>query len=131
MARPRPGRLSLMHASSTCSRNARLRAGVRAGLPFAIAGSVVAMSFGVVAQGAGFSAGAAIAMSVIVFAGSAQFTAIAILSQGGTIAAAVLGAALVNSRFLPMGVALGPSLPGGPLRRAAQGQTVVDASWAI
>jgi 4-azaleucine resistance transporter AzlC len=116
------------HAQSV---NARLRAGVRAGLPFAIAGSLVAMSFGVVAQGAGLSAGAAIAMSAIVFAGSAQFTAIAILSQGGTVAAAVLGAALVNSRFLPMGVALGPSLPGGPLRRAAQGQTIVDASWAI
>jgi predicted branched-subunit amino acid permease len=37
----------------------------------------------------------------------------------------------MNSRFLPMGVALAPSLPGGPLRRAAQGQTVVDASWAL
>jgi branched chain amino acid efflux pump len=106
-------------------------AGVRAGFPFAIAGGLLALSFGVVAQGAGLSAGAAIAMSAIVFAGSAQFTAIAILSQGGTVAAAVLGAALVNSRFLPMGVALGPSLPGGPLRRAAQGQTIVDASWAI
>ena len=70
-------------------------------------------------------------MSAIVFAGSAQFTAVAILLQGGTVAAAVLAAALVNSRFLPMGVALGPSLPGGPVRRAIQGQTVVDASWAI
>jgi 4-azaleucine resistance transporter AzlC len=120
-----------MDESHAESRNRRLRQGLRAGLPFAIAASVVAMSFGVVAQGAGLSAGAAIAMSAIVFAGSAQFTAIAILSQGGTVAAAVLGAALVNSRFLPMGVALGPSLPGGPLRRAAQGQTVVDASWAI
>jgi predicted branched-subunit amino acid permease len=70
-------------------------------------------------------------MSAIVFAGSAQFTAIAILTQGGTVAAAVLGAALVNSRFLPMGVAIGPSLPGGPVRRALQGQTIVDASWAI
>ena len=83
------------------------------------------------AESAGFSAGAAIAMSAIVFAGSAQFTAVAILLQGGTVAAAVLAAALVNSRFLPMGVALGPSLPGGPIRRAIQGQTVVDASWAI
>ena len=40
-------------------------------------------------------------------------------------------AGLMNSRFLAMGAALGPSLPGGPLRRAAQGQTVVDASWAM
>jgi predicted branched-subunit amino acid permease len=30
-----------------------------------------------------------------------------------------------------MGTALAPSLPGGPLKRAAQGQTVVDASWAL
>jgi predicted branched-subunit amino acid permease len=70
-------------------------------------------------------------MSVIVFAGSAQFTAIAILGAGGTVGAAVVAGALINSRFLPMGVALGPSLPGGPLRRAAQGQAIVDASWAI
>jgi len=113
------------------TRNEQLRAGVRAGMPFAIAGSLLALSFGVVAQGAGMSALAAIAMSVIVFAGSAQFTAISILAAGGTPGAAVLAATLVNSRFLPMGVALGPSLPGGPLRRAAQGQAVVDASWAI
>jgi 4-azaleucine resistance transporter AzlC len=105
--------------------------GVRAGMPFAIAGGLLALSFGVVAESAGLTPLAAIAMSAIVFAGSAQFTAIAILAQGGTVAAAVLAAALVNSRFLPMGVALGPSLPGGPLRRAAQGQAVVDASWAI
>jgi 4-azaleucine resistance transporter AzlC len=120
-----------MDGTDRASQNRRLREGVRAGLPFAIAGSLVAVSFGVVAESAGFSAGAAIAMSAIVFAGSAQFTAVAILLQGGTVAAAVLAAALVNSRFLPMGVALGPSLPGGPLRRAIQGQTVVDASWAI
>ena len=120
-----------MDASERASRRRRFREGLRAGLPFAIAGSLVAVSFGVVAESAGFSAGAAIAMSAIVFAGSAQFTAVAILLQGGTVAAAVLAAALVNSRFLPMGVALGPSLPGGPLRRAIQGQTVVDALWAI
>jgi predicted branched-subunit amino acid permease len=37
----------------------------------------------------------------------------------------------MNSRFLPMGVALGPSLPGGRLKRALQGQAVVDSSWAL
>ena len=113
------------------SRRERFVAAIRAGLPFAVAGGMLALSFGVVAKGAGLTPLAAIAMSAIVFAGSAQFTAIAILAQGGTVAAAVLAAALVNSRFLPMGVALGPSLPGGPLRRAAQGQAIVDASWAI
>lgn len=105
--------------------------GVRAGIPFAVAGGLLSISFGVVAQEAGLSAVAAIVMSAIVFAGSAQFAAVAIIAQGGTVGAAVAAAALVNSRFLPMGVALGPSLPGGAAARAAQGQTVVDASWAL
>ncbi len=107
------------------------RAGVRQGIPFAIAGFLLSVSFGVVAQDAGLSALAAIVMSVIVFAGSAQFAAIAIIGGGGTVGAAIGAAALMNSRFLPMGAALGPSLPGGPLKRAAQGQAVVDASWAL
>jgi predicted branched-subunit amino acid permease len=126
-----PGTLPLMDESHPNDRRQRLLDGMRAGMPFAVAGGLLALSFGVVAQSAGLSPCEAIAMSAIVFAGSAQFTAIAIIAQGGTVAAAVLAAALVNSRFLPMGVALGPSLPGGPMRRAAQGQAIVDASWGI
>jgi 4-azaleucine resistance transporter AzlC len=110
---------------------ASFRDGVRAGVPFALAGGLLAVSFGVVAQGAGFSDLEAILMSAIVYAGSAQFAAVAILSEGGSAGAAVIAAALMNSRFLPMGVALAPSLPGGPLRRALEGQAIVDASWAI
>jgi predicted branched-subunit amino acid permease len=53
------------------------------------------------------------------------------VAGGGGIGAALGAAALINSRFVPMGVALAPSLPGGPLRRAAQGQAIVDASWAL
>ena len=100
-------------------------------MPFAIAGLLVSASFGVVAQDAGFSPLASIVMSAIVFAGSAQFAAVAVLTAGGTAGAAIGAAALMNSRFLPMGAALGPSLPGGALKRALQGQTVVDASWAM
>lgn len=107
------------------------RAGLRAGVPFAIASSVLALSFGVVAREAGFSMVGAIVMSAVVFAGSAQFAAVAIFAAGGGVPAALGAAALMNSRFLPMGVALGPSLPGGPLRRALQGQAVVDSSWAM
>jgi 4-azaleucine resistance transporter AzlC len=109
----------------------RFREGVREGVPFAIAGGMLAVSFGVVAQQAGFTAFEAILMSLVVFAGSAQFTAVAILAAGGGAGAAISAATLMNSRFLAMGAALGPSLPGGPLKRAAQGQTVVDASWAL
>ena len=107
------------------------RRGLRAGIPFAIASGVMALSFGVVARDAGFSAIGAIVMSAVVFAGSAQFAAVAIFAAGGGIPAALGAAALMNSRFLPMGVALGPSLPGGPLKRAVQGQVMVDSSWAM
>ena len=73
----------------------------------------------------------AVIMSAIVFAGSAQFTAISILAQGGGAGAAVAAAALMNSRFLPMSAAVGPSFSGGALKRALKGQAVVDHSWAL
>jgi len=117
--------------ASASAGSKRFREGFREAVPFAIAGGMLAVSFGVVAQQAGFSAGEAILMSLVVFAGSAQFTAVAILAAGGGAGAAISAATLMNSRFLAMGAALGPSLPGGPLKRAAQGQTVVDASWAM
>ena len=105
--------------------------GVRAGLPYALAGFLLSMSFGVLARNAGFSEVQAIVASIIIYAGSAQFAMLSIIASGGGLAPAVAAAALVNSRFLPMGIALAPSLPGGPAKRAAQGQPVVDASWVL
>ncbi len=113
------------------SMNESFRRGVRLGLPFAAAGFLLSLSFGVLAREAGFSAVQAIVTSAIVFAGSAQFAVVAILLGGGGMAPAVAASGLMNSRFLAMGIALAPSLPGGPLKRAAQGQTVVDASWVM
>lgn len=107
------------------------RAGVRAGIPFALAGGLLAASFGVLARDVGMPGWAAVLMSAIVFAGSAQIAALTILGAGGGLGSAIGAAALMNSRFLPMGIAIGPSFPGGPVARAAQGQTVVDASWAL
>ncbi len=115
----------------TVEQRSAWRAGVRAGIPVGVAAGLLALSFGVLAREAGMPALAVIAFSVIVFAGSAQFAAIAILGQGGGVGAAVGAAALMNSRFLPMGAALAPSLEGGAWKRAAQGQAVVDASWAM
>jgi 4-azaleucine resistance transporter AzlC len=113
------------------SARARFRSGLRAGIPFAIAGGILSMSFGVLATAAGMSDIAAVVMSMVVFAGSAQFAAISIVASGGSLGAAVVAAAMVNSRFLPMGAALAPSLPGRAVFRAVQGQAVVDASWAM
>jgi 4-azaleucine resistance transporter AzlC len=94
-------------------------------------GFVLSMSFGVLAREAGFSALQTVVTSAVVFAGSAQFAGLAVLASGGTAAAAVAAGTLMNGRFLAMGTALAPSLPGGPLKRALQGQPVVDASWAL
>ena len=105
--------------------------GVRLGIPFAVVGFLLSASFGVLARQAGFSTAQAIATAAIVFAGSAQFAMLSVITVGGGIPAALAAASLMNARFLAMGVALAPSLPGGPLKRAAQGQTVVDASWAL
>lgn len=107
------------------------RAGARGALPFAAAGFMVAISFGISADSAGMPALAAVAMSAFVYAGAAQFAAVAILSQGGSVLAAVLAAMLMNARYLAMGLAIGPSLKGGRVRRALEGQAVVDASWAM
>ena len=55
------------------------RAGVRAGFPFALAGGLLAASFGVLATDVGMPGWAAVVMSAIVFAGSAQIAALTIL----------------------------------------------------
>jgi 4-azaleucine resistance transporter AzlC len=107
------------------------RRGFRLGIPFAVVGFLLSLSFGVLARQAGFSIAQTIVTAIIVFAGSAQFAMLSVITVGGGIPAALAAAGLMNARFLAMGVALAPSLPGGPLQRAAQGQTVVDASWAL
>jgi 4-azaleucine resistance transporter AzlC len=108
----------------------RVREGFRQGIPFGIAAVLVGVSFGVLAEPV-MGAAAAIVMSAVVFAGSSQFAALAVLASGGSAAAAIVAGALLNARFLAMGIALAPSLRGGRLRRAAEGQAVVDASWAL
>jgi 4-azaleucine resistance transporter AzlC len=124
----------MFEASMVVRRNAGesagLMRGVRAALPFVLPALAIGMSFGVLAEPV-MGAGAAIAMSFLVFAGAAQFASVSVLVAGGGVAAAVGAGLLINARFLPMGLAAAPALRGGPLRRAAEGQAVVDASWAI
>lgn len=100
-------------------------------MPFALATFVLGISFGALARSLGWGAVAPIVMSAVVFSGSAQFAVASILGAGGGALPAVIAAVLVNARFGPMGVAVAPALKGGPLRRALEGQAVVDASWAL
>jgi 4-azaleucine resistance transporter AzlC len=107
-----------------------MRRGFKAGLAFTIPTLALGASFGVLAEPE-MGATAAILMSVLVFAGAAQFASVTVLAAGGTVASAVSAGLLINARFLPMGLAVAPALRGGPLRRAAEAQAMVDASWAI
>ena len=68
-------------------RRESLRAGIRAGIPYAVAAGLLAVSFGVLAEPV-IGAGATFAMSAFVFAGSAQFGSVAVLAGGGGLAAA-------------------------------------------
>jgi predicted branched-subunit amino acid permease len=104
------------------------RAGMRIGAGLAAPAFVLAVTFGSVAVDSGWGPAAPVVASIAVFSGSAQFTLVTALA-GGTAWAAVVSAVLINLRFLPMALAVAPSLRGGRLRRALEGQAVVDGSW--
>jgi predicted branched-subunit amino acid permease len=106
-------------------------AGVRAGLPFALVVLVVAISFGALARSLGWGVLAPIVFSVVTFSVAAQFAVAAVLGASGGVSTAIAAAVLLNARFLPMGMAVGPFLEGGPLRRALEGQTIITTSWAL
>jgi 4-azaleucine resistance transporter AzlC len=110
---------------------ASYREGVRSAAPLAVAVGAFGVSFGVLAQAAGWGGVAPIVMSVTTFGGSAQFAAVSVLGAGGGVAAAVAAALLLNSRYIPLGIAIAPELRGSLPRRLLESQLVVDESWAI
>jgi 4-azaleucine resistance transporter AzlC len=105
--------------------------GARRAWPLAVAVGGFGLTYGVLARQAGFSELQTIVFSLVTFAGSAQFAAVSIVGDGGTAAAAVAAALLLNARYLPIGLSIAPWLTGRPLARAAQGQVTVDESWAV
>jgi predicted branched-subunit amino acid permease len=107
-----------------------VQAGIRAALPLVLPTLLLGVSFGVVARPV-IGAAAAIVMSVAIFSGGAQFASVSVLAAGGSVITASLAGILVKARWLAMGFALGPSLPGGRIARAAQAQALVDASFVI
>jgi 4-azaleucine resistance transporter AzlC len=107
------------------------RAGLRAALPLFPAVFAFGVSFGVLAQAAGFDAVASIVMSLTTFAGSAQFAVVSVLGAGGTTAAAIGAAVLLNARYGPMALSAASVFRGGALRRLVEAQLLVDESWAL
>ena len=112
-------------------RELRLHHGFRAAAPLAIGPILFGASFGLLAGEAGMGTAAALVMSATTFGGSAQFAAAGTLEAGGSALAAVAAAALLNARYVPMGVAAAGAFHGPPWRRFLEAQLIVDESWAI
>ncbi len=109
----------------------RYRDGVHTVAPLIPAVLAFGVSFGVLAGAAGFSGAASLVMSATTFAGSAQFAVVSVLGAGGTTAAAIGAAVLLNARYGPMGLAAANVFEGGRLRRLLESQLLVDESWAL
>jgi 4-azaleucine resistance transporter AzlC len=109
----------------------RYREGARRIAPIGAAAAVFAASFAVLARTADFGAAEAIVMSATTFAGSAQFAAVSILGTGGTVAAAIVAAILLNARYAPISVTVAGEFQGNVFRRTLEAQLIVDESWAL
>jgi 4-azaleucine resistance transporter AzlC len=120
-----------LRAVSAAADRPTYKAGVRAAAPLAVAVGAFGVSFGVLAQAAGWGSAAPVVMSLTTFGGSAQFAAVSVLGAGGGVAATVAAALLLNSRYVPLGIAIAPELRGSLPRRLLESQLVVDESWAI
>ena len=108
----------------------RFASGVKVGTGLAFATFVLAVTFGALTRSQGWGMAAPIVCSMVVFSGSAQFALATVLAGEGSFLTAVTSAALINGRFIPMGVAVAGDLRGGRVRKALEGQAVVDGSWA-
>src|SRR5919205_3143350 len=95
----------------------RLREGARRAMPIAVAVFPFGVSFGLLARSVGMGRVAPIVMSATTFAGSAQFAAASILDAGGTAAAAILAAVLLNVRYAPISISVADLFGGGALKR--------------
>jgi predicted branched-subunit amino acid permease len=104
--------------------------GLRASMPLALPVAAVGVSFGLLAAPL-LGAIPSILMSAVVWSGTAQFAALTILTSGGGTALAAGAGLLANTRFLPMGFAIAPSMTGGKLRRLLKGALLADASFVI
>jgi 4-azaleucine resistance transporter AzlC len=109
----------------------RIPAGVRAVLPIAVTVPLFGVSFGVLARAADMGVVAPIVMSATTFAGGAQFAVVSILEEGGSLAAAIVAALLLNARYAAIGISVAPIFRGSRLRRLLESQLIVDESWAL
>ena len=103
----------------------------RDGLLLAAAVGVIGMTFGVLADAAGFSTWQIIAMSMFVFTGASQFAAVSVIDAGGSAFAAVGSAMLLAARNGLYGPVMHPYLHGSVARRAASAHLLIDETTGM
>src|ERR1041384_6683092 len=95
----------------------RLRHGAGRAAPIGVAVLAFGVSFGLLARAACMGRVAPIVMSATTFAGSAQFAVASILDGGGTLAAAVAAAVLLNVRYAPISISVADLFAGRTPKR--------------
>jgi 4-azaleucine resistance transporter AzlC len=99
--------------------------------PITVAALAFGVSFGLLARAAHMGVVAPIVMSATTFAGSAQFAVASILDNGGSVAAAIVAAVLLNARYAPIGITVAAGFESSLPLRILQAQLIVDESWAV
>jgi 4-azaleucine resistance transporter AzlC len=107
-----------------------ITAGLRRAIPLVLPSLALGISFGVLAEPV-MGTWAPIVMSILVCSGGAQFAALGVLSANGAAGAAIGAGMLMNARWLPMSLAVAPSLRGRTGRRAVEAQAIVDSSFVL
>jgi 4-azaleucine resistance transporter AzlC len=103
----------------------------RDALVLCVAVGVIGVTFGVLADAAGFSLARSVFMSAVVFTGASQFAAVGVVDSGGTGAAAVGSALLVATRNALYGPVVAPVLPRRVRGRLAGAHFVIDETTAM
>ncbi|MEN3931330.1 AzlC family ABC transporter permease [Microvirga sp. W0021] len=99
--------------------------------PLSVAMIPIAMLFGALASGKGFSLLETFLMSFLVFAGSSQFAALELWQQPIPVLAILFSTLLINARHMLMGLSIGPKLVmSKPLRWIAV-YFMSDEIWAV
>jgi 4-azaleucine resistance transporter AzlC len=96
-----------------------------------VADAIVGAAFGAITVGSGLPVWLPVLLSVVVFAGAAQFLFVGVVASGGNPLAGVAAGLLVNTRLVPLGLAVGDLLGPGWLRRLVGAHLLVDETVAF
>jgi len=89
------------------------------------------VTFGVVADAAGFDLARIVVMSALVFTGASQFAAVGVINDGGSGGAAVGSALLLAARNALYGPVMRRALPTSMPARLGAAQFVIDETTAL